>query len=113
MVGTDQRYYAVGMGRFNTPDPSGLSAVVRTNPTSWNRCSYVNSDPVNFNDRSGRRADPVGACGTDGGQTLCDLDNGAGGADGGATLFSISTAKIGTPYPCPTARRRTSRRASA
>jgi RHS repeat-associated protein len=46
----DQRYYAVGMGRFNTADPS--SAGDPTEPATWNRYSYVVGDPVNFIDRN-------------------------------------------------------------
>jgi len=47
----DQRYYAVGMGRFNTPDPSKGSSP--SDPSSWNKYAYVAGDPVNFNDPSG------------------------------------------------------------
>jgi RHS repeat-associated protein len=48
----DQRYYAVGMGRFNTADPYRASAGPR-DPSSWNRFSYVQGDPVNFTDPRG------------------------------------------------------------
>jgi RHS repeat-associated protein len=52
-----QRYYAPGMGRFNTPDPS--SGVALGNPNSWNKYAYVNGDPVNRFDPSGLlEADP-------------------------------------------------------
>jgi RHS repeat-associated protein len=50
----DQRYYAVGMGRFGTPDPGGLSTANTSDPTSWNRYAYVGGDPINFGDPSGR-----------------------------------------------------------
>ena len=49
----DQRYYAVGNGRFMTPDPSGSAASDMENPTSWNMYAYVNGDPVNFSDPEG------------------------------------------------------------
>jgi RHS repeat-associated protein len=48
-----QRYYARTIGRFLTADPyvtSGGTAV----PGSWNRYAYVNGDPVNYIDPSGR-----------------------------------------------------------
>ena len=46
------RYYSATTGRFLSPDPyqpSGGPA----NPGSWNRYSYVQGDPVNWNDPSG------------------------------------------------------------
>ena len=43
----DQRYYASGYGRFNTADPSRISAGPE-DPSSWNRFSYVQGDPINF-----------------------------------------------------------------
>jgi RHS repeat-associated protein len=46
------RYYAPQWGRFTTPDPYQASAQF-ANPQSWNRYSYVENDPVNFNDPSG------------------------------------------------------------
>ena len=43
----DQRYYGVGTGRFNVPDPmKGGSA---SDPSSWNKYSYVQGDPINLN----------------------------------------------------------------
>jgi len=47
----DQRYYAVGTGRFNTADPS--TGVDRTNPATWNKYAYVVGDPVYSTDRKG------------------------------------------------------------
>jgi RHS repeat-associated protein len=47
----DQRYYNVGTGRFNVPDPSKGSSP--NDPTSWNKYAYVQGDPINFNDSSG------------------------------------------------------------
>jgi len=47
------RYYASGIGRFLTTDPSGGSASVG-DPGSWNRFVYVQSDPVNGIDPTGQ-----------------------------------------------------------
>ncbi len=47
----DQRYYAVGMGRFNSADPSSGSSA--DEPGSWNKYAHVQGDPVNFADPSG------------------------------------------------------------
>jgi RHS repeat-associated protein len=46
------RYYGSNMGRFLTPDPYGGSPNL-ARPSSWNRYSYVEGDPVNNTDRSG------------------------------------------------------------
>ena len=64
----DQRYYAVGAGRFNTPDPIGVGGAVPAAPSSWNQYSYTGGDPVNSTDPSGRLA-----CFIDGIQTSCDI----------------------------------------
>jgi len=48
----DQRYYASGYGRFNTPDPSTAS-IDPKGPQSWHRYSYVLGDPVNLYDANG------------------------------------------------------------
>ncbi|MBZ5586752.1 MAG: RHS repeat-associated core domain-containing protein, partial [Acidobacteriia bacterium] len=47
-----QRYYSPGVGRFYSPDPS-TDGVDYENPLTWNAYSYVNGDPINFNDPSG------------------------------------------------------------
>jgi RHS repeat-associated protein len=58
----DQRYYNVGTGRFNTPDPyqannggPGDSA----EPASWNRYTYVVGDPINYVDPTGQAYGPT------------------------------------------------------
>ena len=51
----DQRYYAVGMGRFGTPDP--MKGARAADPRSWNKYAYVLGDPVNFTDRHGLLVD--------------------------------------------------------
>ncbi len=45
----DQRYYARVAGRFLTADRYKASGGA-ADPGSWNRYSYVQGDPVNFND---------------------------------------------------------------
>jgi RHS repeat-associated protein len=47
------RYYANGIGRFLTSDDFDASASPAT-PQSWNRYAYVQNDPVNYYDLSGR-----------------------------------------------------------
>jgi RHS repeat-associated protein len=48
----DQRYYAVGSGRFWSVDPS-LDNIAYANSTTWNAYAYANGDPVNFDDPEG------------------------------------------------------------
>jgi RHS repeat-associated protein len=50
----DQRYYSRSIGRFLTPDPSE-GGIDPQSPQTWNRYSYVVSDPVNH-------FDPMGLC---------------------------------------------------
>jgi RHS repeat-associated protein len=45
------RYYNNNFGRFWSPDPAGNAHA--NDPQSWNRYSYVGSDPVNQSDPSG------------------------------------------------------------
>jgi RHS repeat-associated protein len=40
------RYYSSNMGRFSSPDPSGLASVNPANPQSWNLYSYVLNNPL-------------------------------------------------------------------
>ncbi len=49
------RYYDPNRGRFTTPDPGESSGKIG-DPSSWNRYSYVNGDPINANDPSGLNA---------------------------------------------------------
>jgi RHS repeat-associated protein len=49
---TDQRFYASGYGRFNSPDPS-TSSIKPSSPQTWHRYSYTFGDPVNRTDRHG------------------------------------------------------------
>jgi RHS repeat-associated protein len=59
----DQRYYNVGSGRFNVPDPLGLNAAKLQDPSSWNRYAYTLGDPINHSDRTG--LNPEDPCGPD------------------------------------------------
>jgi RHS repeat-associated protein len=65
----DQRYFNGTIGRFWTPDPSGLKAADSNNPSTWNMYSYTHGDPVNRHDQTG--TDDF--TGTDD-SGLCELD---------------------------------------
>jgi len=54
----DQRWYASGVGRFTTPDPTSQSISLAL-PSTWNRFGYVDGDPLNY-------FDPLGLCKVDG-----------------------------------------------
>ena len=59
----DQRYYAVGAGRFNSADPyqaSNGGAGDATDPASWNRYAFVAGDPINLKDPHGLFYGPAG-----------------------------------------------------
>ena len=49
----DQRWHSAGAGRFLNADPYQASSGTE-DPGSWNRVGYVEGDPGNYNDRSGR-----------------------------------------------------------
>src|SRR6185437_14448129 len=49
------RYYASSMGRFLSPDPSGLFYADPTNPQSLNLYSYAQNNPVKNTDLDGLR----------------------------------------------------------
>jgi len=64
----DQRYYNAGMGRFWSPDPAGGKQNDLTSPTTWNKYSYANQDPANFEDPTGESVVAVVlVCGWEGG----------------------------------------------
>jgi RHS repeat-associated protein len=48
------RYYGNALGRFMTPDPSGIAFSNQAFPQSWNLYSYVQNSPVNALDPDGR-----------------------------------------------------------
>jgi RHS repeat-associated protein len=50
------RYYESGMGRFISPDPSGLTFADPTNPQSLNLYAYALNNPLRFIDPSGLTA---------------------------------------------------------
>ncbi len=90
-----QRYCSNVTGRFLTADPLGMQAADPKNPTSWNLYAYVNGDPVNFNDPTGRLVAAPGIdCGSNwmwdaslsgpcAGGNYSDEDWGGGGGGGG------------------------------
>jgi RHS repeat-associated protein len=47
------RYYASSMGRWLSPDPTGLDYADLTNPQSFNLYSYVLNNPLKFGDPNG------------------------------------------------------------
>jgi RHS repeat-associated protein len=47
------RYYSSSMGRFMTPDPSGLTYAIAANPQSLNLYSYALNNPLKFIDPTG------------------------------------------------------------
>ncbi|HMV83058.1 MAG TPA: RHS repeat-associated core domain-containing protein [Blastocatellia bacterium] len=54
------RMYGSSYGRFTSPDPAGQKATDSKRPQSLNRYSYVENDPVNFRDPSGKLLAPAG-----------------------------------------------------
>ena len=99
----DQRYYANNFGRFMTADPYRASGR-GSHPQSWNRYTFVQGDPVNFNDRRG--LDLVLEDGGDGGSGDGDGgdqdDFGDGGGGGGGCGPGWETdASLSGPC-CPT-----------
>ena len=50
------RYYSSNMGRFMTPDPSGLSNADQTNPQSLNLYAYALNNPLRYTDPTGLEA---------------------------------------------------------
>jgi RHS repeat-associated protein len=47
------RYYGSNMGRFMSPDPSGLYFAAPENPQTLNLYSYVGNNPLHYTDPSG------------------------------------------------------------
>jgi len=83
VVGLDyakNRYYSSILGRFLSADPS--KSADPTDPRTWNQYTYVNGDPVNFNDPSGQCPE-VGFCWTPGDPTPSSGVSGLFGGDAG------------------------------
>jgi RHS repeat-associated protein len=95
------RYYSSNMGRFSSPDPSGLAYADFTNPQSLNLYSYVLNNPLRFVDPTGLYCawedgtsddDPSdggageGDCNSQGGHWT-DQSNPCHGADGCVATF--------------------------
>lgn len=47
------RYFGSNVGRFMSPDPSGISATNRSNPQTWNLYVYALNNPLAFTDPTG------------------------------------------------------------
>jgi RHS repeat-associated protein len=93
------RYYNNNFGRFWNPDPAGLLAARRKNPTSWNRYAYVLGDPVNGSDPTGFDDIFADGCDPDVGDdctimAVQETDPGGGG-DGGYTTSDITGYTVG------------------
>ncbi len=103
------RYYASGIGRFLTGDSFDASASTNS-PQSWNRYAYVQNDPVNYYDPSGRLLADVGTCDWfwyESGGDACDMGGWGywgwfggvvGGAVGGGPSGSSSSSSSGPCY---------------
>jgi RHS repeat-associated protein len=83
------RYYASSMGRWTSPDPSGLTFANPANPQSLNLYAYVNNNPLSFVDPTGLATD----CGGGGDKSVVCLVTSAwdalksffgGGGNGGS-----------------------------
>jgi RHS repeat-associated protein len=86
------RYYASGIGRFLTTDPSDQSG--RTGlPQSWNRYPYALNDPANL-------MDPTGLFESDNGDCYWDDDEGmvCSGGGGGPSGVTGGSGTEGDPY---------------
>lgn len=82
------RMYNSARGRFTKPDPMGLKAADLKHPQSLNRYAYVENDPVNFIDPTGRlKAYSVGLC------TIASIPS---GMDGGGSSWFASCPSIGS-----------------
>jgi RHS repeat-associated protein len=100
-----QRYYSGSTGAFWTPDPGGIKTADSISPNSWNRYAYVNGDPVNKLDPSGKIACDAGdddGCAADAGDTDNDCDDdGCVDDDGGGGTADCTVLSDGT-VSCPT-----------
>jgi len=64
---TPNRKYSPTLGRWMTPDPSGMAAASPSNPQTWNMYAYVLNNPTSLVDTSGLQGNcPDGSGSTDG-----------------------------------------------
>ena len=93
------RYYASSMGRFSSPDPSGLSFANMADPQSLNLYAYVQNNPLVFVDPTGLSKD----CGGGGDPSvvcmvttlwdkISNFFSGLGGGGGGCTGTCVGDA---------------------
>ena len=75
------RYYASSMGRFMSPDPSGLTYADPINPQSFNLYSYALNNPLKNTDPTGMYCD------------YGDPDNDADMQDGSANRFDYHSSQ--------------------
>jgi len=70
---TPNRKYSPTLGRWMTPDPSGMAAASPSNPQTWNMYAYVLNNPTSLVDTSGLQGGcPEGEMSADG---KCILKN--------------------------------------
>jgi RHS repeat-associated protein len=70
------RQYGYAQGRWMSPDPAGQAAVNLSNPQSWNRYSYTQSEPINRIDPLGLWVWSSGNCYFDTVASFVDVGNG-------------------------------------
>ena len=118
----DQRYYAVGTGRFGTPDPIGVLSAQMGSSQTWNQYAYVHGDPINYGDPTGTNLamldgsgyGPSGPCGSNwmtdaslagpcpGTLYGGDYGGGSGGTGGSGGSYCGALAMMGfVPVPNP------------
>ena len=80
------RYFSSTMGRWMSPDPTGLALATAENPQSLNLYAYVNNNPLSMIDPDGLQVAPAAVCET----IWCKIQSvlgrifsGGGGDDGG------------------------------
>jgi RHS repeat-associated protein len=94
------RYYGSNMGRFMSPDPSGIAYSNPTNPQSFNLYSYALNNPLRFIDPTGLTACFYGGQGDtpQNDQDASDYedvpDQGTCTANGGASLVDNQTVNV-------------------
>jgi RHS repeat-associated protein len=93
------RYYASSIGRWVSPDPTGLALAEAENPQSLNLYAYVNNNPISMKDPDGLQVEPS-ATSSEG--WFWKLLRKLGGGDGEGPGEDPEFAKkrwSSTPYP--------------